>query len=54
LEEWIPEAYPTKKARAEYCDRQFIPDVDLHITNFREFFEARAALLKGQLNAILK
>ncbi len=54
LADWIASAYPTKKARAEYCDRQFIPDLDLTISNFREFFEARSALMRDQLNTLLK
>jgi hypothetical protein len=54
LADWITSAYPAKKARAEYCERQFIPDVDLGISNFREFFKARSALMRDQLNKLLK
>jgi hypothetical protein len=54
FEKWLAEQYPAKKAKAEFCDRQFIPDTGLEIANFRDFFGCRAALMKAELRKVLQ
>ncbi|MGA3136053.1 MAG: DUF262 domain-containing protein [Terracidiphilus sp.] len=54
FDKWLVEKYPTKKARNDYCERQFIPDVDYSLANFREFFETRSSLLRDELRIVLQ
>ncbi len=54
FEDWFARNYSTKKAREDFCERQFIPDVDLKLSNFWEFFEKRSALLKGDFGVVLQ
>lgn len=42
---WLEEKYPDKASRLAYMERHYIPDVDLSLGNFRQFFEAREKLL---------
>lgn len=54
FDKWLSEQFQTKKARAEFCDRQFIPDTDLDLANFREFFSRRAKLMRIELIKVLQ
>jgi hypothetical protein len=54
FEKWLAEQYPGKKAKAEFCDRQFIPDTGLEIANFRDFFDCRTVLMKADLRKVLQ
>lgn len=45
FETWINEAYPNKKERKIYMERNYIPDVDLSLKNFQEFIEEREKLI---------
>lgn len=54
FEKWLGEQFPAKKARNEFCEKQFIPDTGLEIANFRKFFESRAALMRAELVRVLQ
>jgi hypothetical protein len=54
IDEWLEEAYPDKPARAEFCEKHYIPDCGLVLENLKEFFKERKALVKQQLTEILK
>ncbi len=54
FEPWLKKNYCTKPARTDFCAKHFIPDCELSLENFREFFTKRKALLKENLAAILK
>jgi hypothetical protein len=47
--EWLKETFKDQKALKEYKRKHYIPDVDLHLSNFDEFFEERKALLVDAL-----
>ncbi|HNC85507.1 MAG TPA: hypothetical protein PLT95_01195, partial [Agitococcus sp.] len=50
---WIKERYPDKKERKLYMERNYIPDVDLSLENFKEFFLEREKLIVAAFNALL-
>lgn len=52
--EWLNEAYPKISDRKAYMKKNYIPDVDLSLENFSEFFEAREALLVDAFKRLLK
>ncbi|MCK4629251.1 MAG: DUF262 domain-containing protein, partial [Sedimentisphaerales bacterium] len=47
--EWLLETYPTEDERSDYLRRNYIPDTDLSLSNFLEFFEERDILLRKKL-----
>ncbi|MCF8219456.1 MAG: DUF262 domain-containing protein [Bacteroidales bacterium] len=51
---WIHEAYPDEKDRKEYKKKHLIPDVDLSLENFIDFFEKREELIKQKFKEILQ
>jgi hypothetical protein len=53
FETWLMETYPDAKARQEYRERHLIPPVDLSAANFREFYEARRALMLDRLKQLV-
>lgn len=50
---WINDKYPNKKDRRAYMERNYIPDIDLTLENFREFIEKREKLLVAEFKKIL-
>ena len=42
---WIKEKYPDKNERRGYMERNFIPNIDLTLENFRQFIEEREKLI---------
>ncbi|HPD13634.1 MAG TPA: DUF262 domain-containing protein [Planctomycetota bacterium] len=51
--EWFKANHKTPEAKADYMKRHYIPDVDLVLSNFRQFFEKRKAKLRQALRSLL-
>jgi len=49
----LKSSFRTPEQKQEYMKKHFIPDVDLSLSNFREFFEERKSLMKKELKRIL-
>ncbi|HMO81523.1 MAG TPA: DUF262 domain-containing protein [Pyrinomonadaceae bacterium] len=54
FKDWLEEAYPDKDARRAYMERNYIPDVDLSLENFGEFFEERTKLMTSRFAQLIK
>lgn len=54
FEEWLQRTCRSKQARTDFCAKHYIPDVNLSLINFREFFNERRAALKEQLADVLQ
>lgn len=52
--EWLDEKYPNPQARKEYMEKNYIPDVDLSLENFDEFFEERTKLMTAKFKRLLR
>jgi len=50
---WIKEKYPNKDDRKTYMVRNYIPDVDLSLENFKEFIEEREKLIVSAFKKLL-
>ena len=53
FKDWLPKTCPSKPAQATFCSKHYIPDVDLSLTNFQEFFSERREALKQRLAIVL-
>ena len=53
FKDWLNDAYPDPEARRAYCERNFIPDVDLSLENFAEFFTERTKLMTSKFAGLL-
>ena len=51
LEQWVQEN--CKNDREGFLNKHLIPDIDLSLENFDDFYEARKALLIKKLKEIL-
>lgn len=54
FQEWLFETYPNLQARQDYMEKNYIPDVDLSLTNFDGFFEKRTELMREKFKSLLK
>lgn len=54
FKDWISEKYPNPQARKEYMEKNYIPDVDLSLENFDEFFEERTKLMTARFKELLR
>ena len=52
LKEWVEELH--KNDKSEFMKKYLIPDVDLELENFNEFYEARKELMIKKLKEILR
>jgi len=50
---WIKEKYPNKDDRKAYMVRNYIPDVNLSLENFKEFIEEREKLIVSAFKKLL-
>ncbi|MDQ7017401.1 MAG: DUF262 domain-containing protein [Gammaproteobacteria bacterium] len=50
---WIKEKYPNNDDRKLYMKRNYIPDVDLSLENFKEFIEEREKLIVSAFKKLL-
>lgn len=50
---WIKEKYPNEKDRKAYMERNYIPDIDLTLENFRQFVEEREKLLVAEFKKLI-
>ena len=50
---WIKKKYPDKNDRKAYMERNYIPDVELSLENFREFIEEREKLIVSAFKNLL-
>lgn len=50
---WIKEKYPNNDDRKAYMKRNYIPDVDLSLENFKEFIEEREKLIVSAFKKLL-
>ncbi len=50
---WLANVCNSASAKADYMKRHLIPETDLALSNFREFFEQRKAAIKSELCRIL-
>lgn len=50
---WISSHFPDSATRDAYIRKNFIPNVDFSISNFKKFFEHRRDLMRDQLNTAL-
>lgn len=53
FDEWLNKNFVTIKAKADYMKRHFIPETNLSLSNFRNFFEERKKKLHLELCRIL-
>jgi hypothetical protein len=53
FEAWLRHAYPTVEDQAAYRERHYIPPAPATLEDFRDFYEARAELLRTRLTAAL-
>lgn len=53
FDEWLMKTYPDKAECKEYCQKHFIPDINLSFTNFEQFLIEREELLIERLTQIL-
>lgn len=54
FQEWMFETFPDSQTRQLYMEKNYIPDVDLSLPNFSEFFEKRTELMRGKFRNLLK
>jgi len=54
FKDWITEKYPNQQTRKEYMEKNYIPDVDLSLENFDEFFEERTKLMTAKFKELLR
>jgi uncharacterized protein with ParB-like and HNH nuclease domain len=52
--DWLKKTCASKPARADFCAKHFIPDCDVALENFPEFFAERKSLLKQKLAEVLQ
>lgn len=52
FEEWLVRTYPDKADRRDYMKKNYIPDVDLSLSNFMSFMEERDKLITERLKAL--
>lgn len=50
---WIKEKYPNKDDRETYMERNFIPNVDFSLGNFKEFIKEREKLIVSEFKKLL-
>ncbi len=50
---WIKEKYPNTDDRKAYMERNYIPDVNLSLENFKEFIEEREKLIVSAFKKLL-
>jgi len=53
FDKWLRETYPNLDEMNNYLRRNYIPDTDLSISNFLEFFNMRENILQKRLTKIL-
>jgi hypothetical protein len=51
--DWLTGNCACSEARVDYLKRHFIPETDVSLSNFSEFFEQRKAKLSQELHRIL-
>jgi uncharacterized protein with ParB-like and HNH nuclease domain len=51
---WLEETYPDYQSRAAYMERNYIPNVDLDLENFMEFFAARTELMTAKFTELIR
>jgi len=54
FQEWLFQTFPNPQARHDYMEKNYIPDVDLSLTNFDDFFEKRTELMRDKFKNLLK
>lgn len=50
---WIKEKYPNKDDRKAYMKKNYIPDIDLSLENFKEFIKEREKLIVSAFKELL-
>jgi uncharacterized protein with ParB-like and HNH nuclease domain len=50
---WINEKYPNENDRKAYMEKNYIPDIDLSIENFKEFITEREKLITSAFKKLL-
>lgn len=51
--DWLQQTYRSKQAQTEFCAKHYIPDVDVSLANFREFYDERRQAIMERLADIL-
>ncbi len=54
FKDWLATNNVSKQGRADFMSKNFIPDIDLSLTNFRDFIEKRRELLKQKFSVVLE
>lgn len=54
FKDWLFETYPDAQARAAYMERNYIPEVDLSLENFLEFFAERTKLMTNKFGELIR
>lgn len=54
FQEWLFQTYPNVQARQDYMEKNYIPDIDLSLTNFDDFFDKRTELMREKFKGLLK
>jgi hypothetical protein len=52
--DWLKKTCASKPARADFCAKHFIPDCDVALENFPDFFAERKSLLKQKLAEVFQ
>lgn len=50
--EWLASKYPSKSERRDYLRKNYIPDIDFKLCNFRAFTEKREKLISEKLKTL--
>lgn len=53
LKDWVDKELKKTNSRNQFFESHLIPDVDLNLSNFEEYFETRKALLSEKLKSLL-
>ena len=51
---WLAETYPDSEARNAYMQKNFIPNIDLSLENFSEFFAERTKLMTARFRELIR
>ena len=52
FKEWIDRDYTVPERRSAYNELHYVPDVDLSLSNFRQFIEERKKLISNEFRKL--
>ena len=54
FKEWLDETCSGEQARRDFLQKNFIPDIDLNLSNFEAFIEKRTDLMREKFKNLLQ